>query len=133
MMSPVPRKFPDIKLVFAEGGIGWIPAALERADRAWARHGFTTNRPHPWPSEVFHRNVFVCMIEEPVALDYRHLIGTDNILVEVDYPHVDTSYPQTQAVFDRLFAGLPDDEVQRMTSGNAERLFGWAMAEPGSA
>jgi predicted TIM-barrel fold metal-dependent hydrolase len=133
MMSPVPRKFPDIKLVFAEGGIGWIPAALERADRAWARHGFTTNRPHPWPSEVFQRNVFVCMIEEPVALDYRHLIGTDNILVEVDYPHVDTSYPQTQAVFDGLFAGLPNDEVERMTSGNAERLFEWAMAEQGSA
>jgi predicted TIM-barrel fold metal-dependent hydrolase len=129
MMSPVPRKFPDIKLVFAEGGIGWIPAALERADRAWARHGFTKNRPHPWPSEVFHRNMFVCMIEEPVGFSMHDLIGVENILSEVDYPHVDTSYPDTQAVFEVLLKGMPDDKAQLVTHGNAERVFNWKMAD----
>jgi predicted TIM-barrel fold metal-dependent hydrolase len=129
MMSPVPRKFPDIKLVFAEGGIGWIPAALERADRAWARHGFTKNRPHPWPSEVFHRNMFVCMIEEPVGFSMHDLIGVENILSEVDYPHVDTSYPDTQAVFEDLLKGMPDDKAQLVTHGNAERVFNWKMAD----
>ena len=129
MMSPVPRRFPDLKLVFAEGGIGWIPAALERADRAWARHGFETNRPHPWPSEVFRRNMFVCMIEEPLALGYRDLIGVDNILVEADYPHVDTTFPDTQGVMRDLLGGLPADEVERITHSNAERLFRWTMAD----
>ena len=38
MVSPIPRKFPRIKLVWSEGGIGWITAALERADRQWDRH-----------------------------------------------------------------------------------------------
>jgi predicted TIM-barrel fold metal-dependent hydrolase len=129
MMSPVPRKFPDIKLVFAEGGIGWIPAALERADRAWARHGFTKNRPHPWPSEVFRRNMFVCMIDEPVGISLHHLIGDENILAELDYPHVDTSYPDTQTVMDGLLAELPATTVELITHRNAERLFGWQMAK----
>src|SRR5207302_2922510 len=40
MCSPIPRKFRDIKLVWSEGGIGWIPAAIERADRQWERHKF---------------------------------------------------------------------------------------------
>jgi predicted TIM-barrel fold metal-dependent hydrolase len=133
MMSPVPRKYPDLKFVFAEGGIGWIPAALERADRAWARHGFDKNRPHPWPSEVFQRSMFVCMIEEPDALRYRDQIGVENILVELDYPHVDTSYPDTGAVMDRALKPLPSDEVDLITHGNAEHLFNWSMAASGSA
>ena len=38
MMSPVCRKFPGLKFVFSEGGIGWVPNALERADRTWDRY-----------------------------------------------------------------------------------------------
>ena len=133
MMSPVPRKFPELKYVFAEGGIGWIPAALERADRAWARHGFEKNRPHPWPSEVFQRSMFVCMIEEPNALRYRDQIGVDKILVELDYPHVDTCYPDTEAVMAAAFDQLDDREIELISHGNAEGVFDWTMAAPGSA
>ncbi|MDT3441924.1 MULTISPECIES: amidohydrolase family protein [unclassified Pseudofrankia] len=132
MLSPVPRKFPDVRLVFAEGGIGWIPAALERADRAWARHGFEKNRPHPWPSEVFRRNMSVCMIDEPTGIGLHDLIGIENILAELDYPHVDTSYPDTQTVMGELLQGMPDEKAQLVAHGNAERLFGWTMAEPSS-
>ena len=54
MVSPIPRKFPDIKLVWSEGGIGWITAAIERADRQWERHQYWTHVPDAdvLPSEV---------------------------------------------------------------------------------
>jgi predicted TIM-barrel fold metal-dependent hydrolase len=122
MLSPVPRKFPGIKLVWSEGGIGWIPAALERADRQWERHLWSHNDELK-PSELALRNMWFCMIEEPVGLKYRHDFRIDHILWESDYPHADTPFPNTQANAKEVFDGVPEAEVEAITHGNAEALF----------
>jgi predicted TIM-barrel fold metal-dependent hydrolase len=126
-MSPVPRKFPDVKIVFSEGGIGWVPAAVERADREWLRHKYWTHSDDMLPSEVFRRNFWFCMIEEPVGLQFREYIGVDRILWECDYPHVDTTWPWSQKAVEDLLGPLPEDERQAIAHGNAERLFRWEM------
>ncbi len=130
MVSPIPRQFPDIKLVWSEGGIGWITAALERADRQWDRHKYWNHIPDSdvLPSEVARRNMWFCMIEEPIGLSYRHDFTVDRILWESDYPHADTPFPYTQAACKELFADVPDDEVAAITHGNAERLFGFNLS-----
>ena len=132
MMSPVPRKFPDIKLVFSEGGIGWIPAALERADRQFLRHRLWADMAdNPLPSEVFRRNMWVCMIEEPIGITFREHIGVDRILWECDYPHADTPWPYSQKQVAEEFADVPRDEVEAITHGNAEALFRWPLDRSG--
>lgn len=132
MCSPIPRKFPNIKLVWSEGGIGWITAALERADRQWERHQYWTHVPYAdvLPSTVAKRNMWFCMIEEPLALRYRHDFVVDHILCESDYPHADTPFPNTQATFKILFDGVPANEVDKMTHSNAEELFQFPMTVP---
>jgi predicted TIM-barrel fold metal-dependent hydrolase len=132
MVSPIPRKFPDIKLVWSEGGIGWITAAIERADRQWERHQYWTHVPYAdvLPSEVARRNMWFCMIEEPVGLKYRHDFVVGHIVCESDYPHSDTTFPKTQAAMKALFEGVPSDEVALMTHRNAERLFKFPMTVP---
>jgi predicted TIM-barrel fold metal-dependent hydrolase len=132
MVSPIPRKFPRIKLVWSEGGIGWITAAIERADRQWDRHQYWTHIPDAdvLPSTVARRNMWFCMIEEPVGLKYRYDFTVDHILCETDYPHADTPFPTTQAAFKTLFEGVPADEVAKMTHANAEELFHFPMTVP---
>jgi predicted TIM-barrel fold metal-dependent hydrolase len=129
MVSPIPRKFPDIKLVWSEGGIGWITAAIERADRQWERHKYWTHLDgvDVLPSVVAKRNMWFCMIEEPLGLQYRHDFDVSHIVWESDYPHADTPFPNTQAACKALFAGVPDDEVAAITHGNAEALFGFQL------
>ncbi|MGE3619097.1 MAG: amidohydrolase family protein [Acidimicrobiia bacterium] len=131
MTSPVCRLYPDLKFVFSEGGIGWVPNALERADRMWERHKLYTGLDDVLPSEVFARNMYVCMIEEPICLRYRHDIGVEKIVWECDYPHTDTVWPESQQNARETFeyAGVPDDEVELITHGNAERIFNWKMAD----
>ena len=107
MCSPVPRNFPEIKLVWSEGGIGWLPAALERADRQWERHSYWSHLDETLPSVIAKRNMWFCMIEEPWGLTTRHFYGTDRILFESDYPHADTPWPHTQAAGKELFADVP--------------------------
>jgi predicted TIM-barrel fold metal-dependent hydrolase len=131
MVSPIPRKFPAIKLVWSEGGIGWITAAIERADRQWERHKFWTHIPYAdvLPSEVAKRNMWFCMIEEPLGLQYRHDFAVDHIVWECDYPHSDSTFPHTQAACKALFEGVPADEVEAITHRNAEVLFDFPISE----
>ncbi|MDQ1498061.1 MAG: hypothetical protein QOI86_1401 [Actinomycetota bacterium] len=133
VMSPVFTKFPGLKVVLSEGGIGWVPGALERADRQWERHRFHYKLADVRPSEVFKRNIFLCTEEEPQAMSYRHLIGVDRIMWECDYPHGDSPWPHSQRVVEETLGGLPEDEFDAITHGNAERLFKWQMADPALA
>ncbi len=131
MVSPIPRKYPGLKLVWSEGGIGWITAALERADRQWLRHQHWTKVPDAevLPSEVARRNMWFCMIEEPIGLSYRKDFEVGHILFESDYPHADTPFPNTQAACAALFDGVPQHEVDLITHANAEGLFDFALSQ----
>jgi predicted TIM-barrel fold metal-dependent hydrolase len=129
LLSPIPQRFPRIKLVWSEAGIGWVPALLERADRQVARHSGWAGDLEEKPSDIFRRNMWCCMVEEPTGLTLYELIGVDRILAETDYPHADTPYPFTQKAYAEVFAGIPDEVTEAVTHGNAESLFDWTMAD----
>ncbi|HUF96944.1 MAG TPA: amidohydrolase family protein [Ilumatobacter sp.] len=132
MMSPVCRLFPGLKFVFSEGGIGWLPNALERADRMWLRHKSYNDFDDILPSQIYRQNMYLCMIEEPICLKYRDDIGIDKIMWECDYPHTDTVWPESQHSAEEVFqiAGCNQEEIDLITHGNAERVFNWTMASP---
>jgi predicted TIM-barrel fold metal-dependent hydrolase len=124
LLSRVPREFPDLKIALSEGGIGWVPFALEHCDYVFERHrwsGIDTGTP---PSEIFRRNIWVCFIDEAFGLRIRHEIGLDKIMWECDYPHADTSWPNSQERLTKLLSGIPEDEAARITHANAAELFG---------
>jgi predicted TIM-barrel fold metal-dependent hydrolase len=123
--GPVPRKFPDIKIVYSEGGIGWVPAALERADSRFQMHkGWSGDE--TLPSDVFKRNMWFCMMpDEDYGIAQRESIGVDKILWETDYPHANCPWPDTEAVANRLLGDIPKQERDAITYGNAEKLFHW--------
>ena len=131
MMSPVCRKFPGLKFVFSEGGIGWVPNALERADRMWLRHKAYSDFDDILPSDIYRQNMYLCMIEEPVCLKYRDDIGIDKILWECDYPHTDTVWPESQESARMVFeaAGCTPEEIEAISHRNAERVFNWTCAD----
>ena len=125
IMGRIPRAFPEIKVTLSEGGIGWVPFALERADRQWERHRHWSQLDDVRPSDVFRRNIWVCFINEGVGIRMRDLIGVDRILWECDYPHADTPWPHSQKEVAESLVDVPDDEVAKLTHGNAEALFRW--------
>jgi predicted TIM-barrel fold metal-dependent hydrolase len=129
--GPVPRKFPGIKLVYSEGGIGWIPIALERADSRFEMHHGWSGTDDLLPSEVFARNMWFCMMpEEAFGLEQRSRIGVDRILWELDYPHANCPWPGTQGTANALRQSVSNDEFDRITCRNAEGLFNWKCQSP---
>ena len=129
LLSGIPDRFPTIKFALSEGGIGWVPFALERADRVWARHRYWAGHDDVPPSQRFRDNIWVCFIEESSGIEQRHRIGVDKIMWECDYPHADTPWPESQAAVTASLDGVPEDEANMMTHGNAAALFRWELPE----
>jgi predicted TIM-barrel fold metal-dependent hydrolase len=117
-------KYPDLKIAMSEGGIGWVAMLIDRLDNivdrsGYGLHGFDGQR----PADVLRRNFWFCTIDDPSTIATRHVIGLDNIMLEVDYPHGDGTWPDTQAVVERYWGDLPDDELRKLTHENAAALY----------
>ena len=128
----VPRSasFPDLKVALSEGGIGWIPFYFDRIDRhfenqAWLHHGDDFGG--KLPSEVFREHILACYITDPSGLLLRDRIGIDIIAWECDYPHTDTTWPESPEFAWKEFqeAGCTDEEIHKITWENACRFFDW--------
>jgi predicted TIM-barrel fold metal-dependent hydrolase len=132
MLSDLFERFPNLKIVMSEAGIGWMPSLIERCDRAWEKYRFYTGSklPNP-PSSYFADHVFGCFMEDLVGMKLLDDVGVDNVMVEVDYPHVDGSYPHTQKVLAEHFVDVSDDDARKMLSGNAERVFNFTPSRIG--
>lgn len=129
LFSPVFHKHPKLRVAVAEGGIGWIPYILERADTTWERHRYYQNvNQVKRPSEVFKEHVFGCFITDHHGVRNRHEIGVDRLTWECDYPHSDSNWPKSRQYAVEMFADVPDDEVQRIVEWNARDLFRFARS-----
>jgi predicted TIM-barrel fold metal-dependent hydrolase len=127
LWSGVPLRFPRLRVAMSEGGIGWVPMLMDRVDYV-LHHSASGSESTAWPSpllpsEVLARNFWFCSIDDPSSVPMRQRIGVDHIMVESDYPHADSSWPDTQRVLADTWGGIPDRELRAIAGGNAAALF----------
>jgi predicted TIM-barrel fold metal-dependent hydrolase len=126
MFSGVLVRFPELKLAYAEGQIGWIPYILERADKVWEENrgwgGVADIVPEP-PSTYFHRQIFGCFFDDAFGLKNVESVGVDNITYESDYPHSDSTWPHTRQIAEKQMKDLTDEQVYKIVRGNAIKLY----------
>jgi predicted TIM-barrel fold metal-dependent hydrolase len=157
LFGPVFKRFPGIKIALSEGGIGWMPYFLERAEqvvdkqRFWASQGERAmedgmlvqgaevigDGPEVDPRTLdirrtFADHVFGCFIEDQAGLNNVKFIGVDNIMIETDYPHSDSTWPNSIRFAHKQLEGFSDEDKYKILRGNAERLFQFTPAEPPS-
>jgi predicted TIM-barrel fold metal-dependent hydrolase len=116
----------------SEGGIGWVPMLLDRLEYIMSRARFgRAHWPEPdiLPSEVVKRNFWFCSIDDPSILPCIERIGVDRILLEVDYPHADSSWPDTQELLVERLGPLGEAVARKMSHENAAKLFRHPLPE----
>lgn len=122
--SPLFRKYPELRISLSEGGVGWIPHFLERIDYVHERHIWTNQDfGGRQPSSYFKDQVFTCFIDDPHGVKARHEAGVDKMMWECDYPHSDTTWPQSPEILWRSLEGVPDAEINAITHENAMRAY----------
>jgi predicted TIM-barrel fold metal-dependent hydrolase len=124
VFCPIFNRHPRLKVILAECGIGWVPYLLERLDQVWTkqRHHSKVNV-EQMPSECFRDHIWTCFIDEQAGIELRHRIGVEKILCEVDYPHSDTTWPNSRKILAEHLRDVPDDEARLIAGGNAARLL----------
>jgi predicted TIM-barrel fold metal-dependent hydrolase len=138
LLSGVFERFPDLRFVLTEQGASWIPGVLAQLDGFhWQmrRHGrvgelkyAAEDVPPMKPSEYFARNCWVGVsFPSPGEAATRNAIGVDKFMWGSDYPHDESSWPNTREALRRAFAGTPADELQQLLAGNAARVYGFDL------
>jgi predicted TIM-barrel fold metal-dependent hydrolase len=153
LFSDMFDRYPQLKIALSEGNIGWMPYFIERAEqvvdkqRHWAKKvnlqlygGASGAKPLDMVPQAdldtldvrrrFRDHIYGCFIEETAGLRCLDIIGEDNVMIETDYPHSDTTWPNCIDVATALVKDLPAETQRKILRGNAERLFRFTPVEP---
>jgi predicted TIM-barrel fold metal-dependent hydrolase len=124
LFSPVFYRHPNLKILLSEGGIGWIPYIIERADYVWERHRWYQDiNKETRPSDLFRKHFWGCFIDDSFGVEMRDLIGVDRICYEVDYPHSDSNWPNSRRRCAEMLANVPDEDAHKIVELNTKQLF----------
>jgi predicted TIM-barrel fold metal-dependent hydrolase len=124
IMGGVFEKFPHLKVVFVEPGLGWVSWWLYIADDLVSRQGYEFPAIGELPSHYFRQNVFLTFVDEPDAVRHAHdRLGIENIMWSSDYPHPVSSWPNSHAIVSAMFKGVDEHERELIVSGNAARIW----------
>lgn len=123
LLSGILDRYRDLRVVVAESGIGWLPYLLERLDGLYpdALEGRSA-------SEAFAEQVFATFQDDEVGVELRRHLGMNSLMWASDYPHTDTTWPESLSVIERNFATLPEDERRAITSANCAELYSIPLA-----
>ena len=127
LISGVLARYPSLKFVSVESGIGWIPFVLEALDYQFMGNRVVEERKdlEMLPSEYFKRNVYACYwFEQTAPQRLFDKVGVDNILFETDFPHPTSLYGDE--VHERIKGGLAECDAQtreKILWGNAAKLY----------
>ncbi|HEY7649651.1 MAG TPA: amidohydrolase family protein [Methylomirabilota bacterium] len=121
-----------LKIVLAETGIGWLPYMLERMDDTykkfvdapdyWRMHGgLAIKMP---PSDYFRRQVWATFQTDHAGLRLLDTLGEGRVMWASDYPHADSTWPESQKAIEENFHGVPERARRRVLCDNARELYG---------
>lgn len=117
-------RFPDLKIAVVESGVGWFAWFTEYTTRTWEKQRFWTECPikNP-PSYYMDNNVYGSFIQDRVGILCRDMPGAGNIMWSSDYPHSETTFPNSRQIILRDFNGVPFEAVHEIICTRAQKLF----------
>ncbi len=124
-------RFPKLKVVSAENDAGWAPYLMERMDyiggnvhrQAYMKHALIGTG--KLPSDCFKQGVYLTFMRDSSGVYIRDLVGVSNLMWSSDYPHRDSTWPNSQAMIAKLFAKSNEADKRAILVENAVRLYGF--------
>jgi uncharacterized protein len=123
LISKVLMRFPMLKVVFAESGLGWGAYLLEYTDFQATGDQLPQNGFDRMPSELFKRQCYLVGWYDRESLRVRHYIGTENILWSTQFPLATSTWPHTRAALAKSFEGVAEGDKHRILWENAAKLY----------
>jgi predicted TIM-barrel fold metal-dependent hydrolase len=120
-------RFPGLRVVTVETGASWLAWVMTQADLIYEDHSrWTRPKLSLKPSELIRRQGAATFMDDPVAINNRHVTGVETLMWGNDYPHPEGTWPASQEICARQFAGVAEDDLRAIVCDNAARVFGFS-------
>jgi len=136
IFSGVFERHPRLTLAIVEFELAWAPHLLDTMDYTYrerheeAIHRFKNGMR---PSDFFHANVVLSFQEDAIGIRLRDVIGVDNMMWGSDYPHSESTFPQSRKILAEILAGVPEAEQARIVGGTTARVYGFDVTKLASS
>ncbi len=124
------ERFPKLKIYVAEVQIGWLPNWMDQMDNEYGRQQYWAERVlglprlSCMPSEYAREHCYWGFNRNPVGVRIaRQEMGVDKVMWASDFPHLESDWPNSRKVIAENFAGVSEEELWKMTVGNAVKYF----------
>ena len=129
IFSGVFERYPKLTVGSVEMELSWAAHFLERMDFIYTQRAV----PGTWyrfregvvPSDYFHSNGFISFQQDAAGVRLRDFIGVDNLLWGSDYPHPESTFPETQQILTDILAGCSEEETTKIVRDNTARVYGF--------
>jgi predicted TIM-barrel fold metal-dependent hydrolase len=130
VLGGVFERFPDLKVINVEHELSWMLYWIKRMDLTYVER--TTQTPHRFhndmlPSDFVRRNIYHSFQEDDIGIQFRDMIGVDNLMWASDYPHAEATFPESQRILSEILEGVPQKERDQIVGGNCARMYGFSL------
>jgi predicted TIM-barrel fold metal-dependent hydrolase len=124
-LSGVFARHPRIRIGAVEFGASWAVYLMQQLDRvhmngSWQHGRFPSGE---LPSDHLRRNVFFSFQEDRPAIQWRHVIGTGNLMWGNDYPHAESTFPRSIEILTNDLRDVAEEDARRIVCDNAVETF----------
>ena len=126
ILGGVFERHPKLKLVCVEADAGWVPHYMYRMDHGYDRHRYwlTTGKLTKLPSEYFSEHIYTTFQDDWVAFKTKDLCNIRRLMWANDFPHSDSTWPNSQALLAKHAAHLTEQERDLILHDNVAELYG---------
>jgi uncharacterized protein len=119
------ERFPDLRIVSAENDTGWIAHYIQRLDHMYGKFGAMREETklQMRPSEYVRRNVWATFQNDAIGPMTYKFFGEDNYMWASDFPHTDSTWPNSLKVIEQDFIGVPENVMRKIVRDNAAGLY----------
>jgi predicted TIM-barrel fold metal-dependent hydrolase len=116
-------RHPKLQVVFAEGGIAWVPPALQDAEAQWDNFRGILDPIAHRPSHYWHEHCFATFQNDRLGLSQIDVIGADRVLWASDFPHSEGSWGYGRNSMKAVVDAVGEDRARLILGENAIQLF----------
>jgi len=118
------ERFPKLTIVSAENDTGWFPHYMYRMDHAYEKFNAMEKNPLPMkPSDYVRRQMWATFQDDPVGPATYKIFGENNYMWASDFPHTDSTWPESRQWIAKDFNGVPDEVTKKIVFDNAVKLY----------
>ena len=123
LFSGIFERFPRLKVMFAESGVGWVPYLLDLADHQWERQRMNRHGMPTPPSELFKQHCYTNFWFEHIGDEVRRQPGLSNVTWLSDYPHPTSTYPTSWDYINQSLKDCTPAERQMILVDTPRKLY----------